>query len=133
MGKNKMTDKELLTIAREASRKAYVPYSKFAVGAALECRGGRVFTGCNVENAALGSTICAERTACVKAVSEGKREFVRIAIYADSQNWPTPCGACRQFLIEFNPEMEIFLMRDGRVVSLNLASLLPHRFILEDR
>ena len=74
-----MTDKELLAIAREASGRAYVPYSKFAVGAALECRGGRVFTGCNVENAALGDTICAERTACVKAISEGYRDYVRLA------------------------------------------------------
>ena len=102
-----MTDKELLSIAREASGKAYVPYSKFAVGAALECRGGKVFTGCNVENAALGDTICAERTACVKAVSEGYRKFVRIAIYAESQNYCMPCGSCRQFLSEFNDgEME---------------------------
>ena len=81
-----MTDKELLAIAREASGRAYVPYSKFAVGAALECRGGRVFTGCNVENAALGDTICAERTACVKAVSEGYRDYVRLAIYADRKS-----------------------------------------------
>ena len=124
-----MTDKELLAIAREASGRAYVPYSKFAVGAALECRGGRVFTGCNVENAALGDTICAERTACVKAVSEGKREFVRIAIYADSQNWPTPCGACRQFLAEFAPDIEILCSKAGdRYVSYKLSELLPHIF-----
>ena len=129
MGKNKMTDKELLTIAREASRKAYVPYSKFAVGAALECRGGRVFTGCNVENAALGDTICAERTACVKAVSDGHRSFRRIAIYADSENWCTPCGACRQFLAEFSPDMEVLCAKaGGRYVSYSLKELLPHNF-----
>ena len=129
MGKNKMTDKELLTIAREASRKAYVPYSKFAVGAALECRGGRVFTGCNVENAALGDTICAERTACVKAVSEGHRSFRRIAIYADSESWCTPCGACRQFLAEFSPDMEVLCAKAGdRYVSYKLSELLPHGF-----
>ena len=89
-----MTDRELMNLAREASMNAYIPYSHFAVGAALECMDGSVYTGCNIENAALGSTICAERTACVKAVSEGKRSFRRIAIYADSENWCTPCGAC---------------------------------------
>ena len=102
-----MTDRELMSKAKQASLNAYVPYSRFAVGAAIECTDGTVFTGCNVENAALGSTICAERTACCKAVSEGHRDFRRIAIYADSENWCTPCGACRQFLAEFSPEMEV--------------------------
>jgi cytidine deaminase len=125
-----MTDKELLAIAREASGRAYVPYSKFAVGAALECRGGRVFTGCNVENAALGDTICAERTACVKAVSEGYRDYVRLAIYAESQNYCMPCGSCRQFLSEFNDgELEILCCKaDGRYVSYKLKELLPYTF-----
>ena len=91
-----MTDRDLLSMAKQASLNAYVPYSRFSVGAALECADGSVFTGCNVENAAFGSTICAERTACVKAVSEGKRDFKRLAIFADSENWPTPCGACRE-------------------------------------
>ena len=75
-----MTDRELMTMAREASMNAYVPYSRFPVGAAIECADGSVYTGCNVENAALGSTICAERTACCKAVSEGKRSVRRLAI-----------------------------------------------------
>ena len=97
-----MTDVELLTIAKKASEKSYSPYSKFAVGAALECKGGLVFTGCNIENGALGDTICAERTACVKAVSEGYTEFVRIAIYAESEGYCMPCGSCRQFLSEFD-------------------------------
>ncbi len=126
-----MTDKQLLTMAREASSKAYVPYSKFAVGAALECKGGKVFTGCNVENAALGSTICAERTACVKAVSEGFSEFLRIAIYAESEGYCLPCGACRQFLAEFdkNGDIEVLASRaDGRYVSYRLRELLPHTF-----
>ena len=108
-----MTDRELLNAAREAAKNAYVPYSKFCVGAALECEDGRVFTGCNVENAALGSTICAERTACCKAVSEGHQKFRRIAIYADSENWCTPCGACRQFLCEFSPEREVLCAKAG--------------------
>lgn len=126
-----MTDKELLCLAREASTKAYVPYSKFAVGAALECRGGKVFTGCNVENAALGDTICAERTACVKAISEGYKDFLRIAIYAESEGYCVPCGSCRQFLSEFDPngDMEVLASRaDGRYVSYRLRELLPHTF-----
>ena len=124
-----MTDRELISLAKKASYNAYVPYSHFSVGAALQCADGSVFTGCNVENAALGSTICAARTACVKAVSEGKRKFVRIAIYADSQNWPTPCGACRQFLAEFAPDIEILCSKAGdRYVSYKLSELLPHIF-----
>ena len=105
-----MTDKELLGLAKEASKNAYVPYSKFAVGAALECRNGKIFTGCNVENAALGDTICAERTACVKAVSEGCREFEAIAIAGgkegeDDCNYCPPCGVCRQVMAEFADDM----------------------------
>jgi cytidine deaminase len=108
---------------------AYIPYSHFAVGAALKCMDGSVYTGFNIENAALGSTICAERTACVKAVSEGKRSFRRIAIYADSENWCTPCGACRQFLAEFSPDMEVLCAKAGsRYVSYKLSELLPHTF-----
>ena len=80
-------------------------------------------------NAALGSTICAERTACCKAVSEGHRDFRRIAIYADSENWCTPCGACRQFLAEFSPEMEVLCAKAGdRYVSYKLSELLPYTF-----
>ena len=126
-----MTDRDLMLKAKEASLNAYVPYSRFAVGAALECMDGTVFTGCNVENAALGDTICAERTACVKAVSEGYREFRRIAIYADSQNWCTPCGSCRQFLSEFAGEndMEVLCAKaGGRYVSYKLSELMPHTF-----
>ena len=124
-----MNDRQLLDMAKEASKNAYAPYSRFCVGAALEAADGRVFTGCNVENAALGSTICAERTACVKAVSEGKKSFRRIAIYADSQNWATPCGACRQCLAEFSPEMEVLCAKaGGRYVSYKLSELMPHIF-----
>lgn len=126
-----MTDKEILIMAKEASKNAYVPYSRFAVGAALECRDGTVYTGCNVENAALGDTICAERTACVKAVSEGHRDFVRIAIYAESQGYCMPCGSCRQFLSEFNRDgsIEVLAARaDGRYVSYKLKELMPYTF-----
>ena len=124
-----MTDEKLLEMAVGMLAYSYVPYSGYPVGAALLGKDGRVFTGCNVENAALGSTICAERTACVKAVSEGKREFKRLAIFADSENWPTPCGACRQFLAEFSHDIEILCSKaDGRYVSYKLSELLPHLF-----
>lgn len=124
-----MTDRELLNLAKEASENAYVPYSKFKVGAALECSDGTVFTGCNVENAALGSTICAERTAACKAVSEGHRDFVRIAIWAESENYCMPCGACRQFLVEFSRDMEVLSAKaGGRYVSYPLSKLMPYTF-----
>lgn len=126
-----MTDKELFAIAKEASKKAYVPYSKFAVGAALECRGGKIFTGCNVENAALGDTICAERTACVKAISEGCTDFLRIAIFAESEGYCMPCGSCRQFLSEFSRDGQLEVLcakADGRYVSYRLKELIPHTF-----
>ena len=124
-----MTDKQLLSMAQKASLNAYVPYSHFPVGAALECSDGTVYTGCNIENAAFGSTICAERTACCKAVSEGHRDFFRIAIFADSENWATPCGACRQFLAEFSPDLEVLCTKaGGKYVSYRLCDLLPNRF-----
>ena len=124
-----MTDRELLSRAKAASLNAYVPYSRFAVGAALECTDGTVFTGCNVENAALGSTICAERTAACKAISEGRRDFVRIAVYGDGEHYCYPCGACRQFLAEFSPDMEVLCAKAGdRYVSYKLSELMPHTF-----
>ena len=124
-----MTDRELMSRAKEASQNSYSPYSRFAVGAALECDDGTVFTGCNVENAALGSTICAERTACCKAVSEGHRKFRRIAIYGEGENYCMPCGACRQFLTEFAPDMEVLCAKAGdRYVSYRLSQLLPYTF-----
>lgn len=126
-----MTDRELMNLAKAASKNSYSPYSRFPVGAALECDDGAVFTGCNVENAALGSTICAERTACCKAVSEGRRRFTRIAIYGEGENYCMPCGACRQFLTEFSPEMEVLCAKVGdRYVSYKLSQLLPHTFVL---
>lgn len=129
-----MTDREILNIAKEASEKAYAPYSRFAVGAALECANGRVFTGCNIENAALGSTICAERVAIGKAVSEGERSFVRIAIYGEGKEYCMPCGTCRQVLSEFAKDMEVLCARaTGGYVSYRLKELLPHAFVLRDK
>ena len=124
-----MTDKELFEIAREASTRAYVPYSHFPVGAALECEDGTIFTGCNVENAAYGSTICAERTALVKAVSEGHRDFAVLAVAGRSRDYCWPCGACRQMLYEFAPGLTVLVARgDGDYVKLPLRELLPYGF-----
>lgn len=100
------TDVELYRKAREALGNAYAPYSRFSVGAALMTAGGRVFTGCNVENASYGAAICAERCAAVKAVSEGERDFDTIAI-ASGGGKAMPCGICRQFLYEFNPALRV--------------------------
>ena len=121
---------ELKAAAVAMLDRAYCPYSHFPVGAALECADGTVFTGCNVENAAYGDTICAERTAAVKAVSSGHRDFVRIAIWGNSQEYCYPCGSCRQFLSEFNNgELEVLCCRaDGRYVSYRLKELIPYTF-----
>ena len=125
-----MTERELVDRAFAMLERSYAPYSHFPVGAALECADGTVFTGCNVENAAYGSTICAERTAVVKAVSEGHRDdFVRIAIVGNSADYCWPCGACRQFLFEFAPDLECLIARgDHEYVKLPLRELLAHGF-----
>ena len=125
-----MTDQELVELAFTMLECAYVPYSKFPVGAALLCADGTVYTGCNVENAAYGSTICAERTALVKAVSDGHRDdFVRLAVVGNSAGYCWPCGACRQMLYEFAPGLELLVARkDHDYVTLPLSQLLPHGF-----
>ena len=124
-----MSEHELMQKAIEVLDCAYIPYSHFPVGAALECDDGAVFTGCNVENAALGSTICAERTACVKAVSEGHRSFKRIAIAGNSKDFCYPCGACRQFLYEFSPDMEVICLNRAREAKrMTLRELMPCGF-----
>ena len=99
------------------------------MGAALLCSDGTVFTGCNVENAAYGSTICAERTALVKAVSEGHTDFTAIAIAGQGEDYCWPCGACRQMLYEFAPGLKILVSRrDGEIISTTLAQLFPYGF-----
>ena len=125
-----MTDQELVRIAFSMHQYSYVPYSKFPVGAALLCQDGTVFTGCNVENAAFGSTICAERTALLKAVSEGHREdWEAIAIAGQGADYCWPCGACRQMLYEFAPGLRVIAARgDGAFQAVSLAELLPHGF-----
>ena len=125
-----MTDRELVDLAFSMTARAYAPYSKFPVGAALLCADGTVFTGCNVENAAYGSTICAERTAVVKAVSEGHRDdWVALAVAGNGGNYCWPCGPCRQVLYEFCPELTVLAARGDRsFVKLPLSRLLPHGF-----
>ena len=124
-----MTDRDLITRASEAMKNSYSPYSRFPVGAAIECADGTVFTGCNIENAALGSTVCAERVALFTAVAAGYRSFRRIAITSTGASYCFPCGACRQVLAEFAPDIEILCSReDGRYVSYRLNSLLPFAF-----
>ena len=125
-----MTDRELVDLAFTMLERSYVPYSHFPVGAALLCADGTVFTGCNVENAAYGSTICAERTALVKAVSEGHRDdFVRLAVVGNSTDYCWPCGACRQMLYEFAPRLRILAVRrDGAWQEVELSQLLLHGF-----
>ena len=125
-----MTDQELVARAFSMHRFSYAPYSRFPVGAALLCRDGTVFTGCNVENAAYGSTLCAERTALVKAVSEGRTGgCTAIAIAGRGSDFCWPCGACRQMLYEFAPDLRVLCARgDGAFVETKLSQLLPHGF-----
>lgn len=125
-----MTDRELMDVAVYMLRRSYCPYSHFPVGAALLCEDGTVFTGCNVENAAYGHSICAERTALVKAVSEGRRRgFVKLAVAGLSEDYCWPCGACRQMLWEFAPELEVLCAnREGEIGRAMLRELLPHGF-----
>ena len=128
-----MTDEKLVALAKEAMEHAYVPYSKFRVGAALLTKDGRVFKGCNIENASYGATNCAERTAIFKAVSEGCREFDAIAIVASSGDYASPCGICRQVLSEFMPEGKVILDSEEKgMVTYLVRELLPFGFSSED-
>ena len=121
-----VTEQELITKAVATARLAYAPYSRFLVGAALVAADGRVFTGCNVENISYGLTICAERNAVFAAVAAGCREFSKIVITTDTAEPASPCGACRQVLAEFNPDLEIVLATfQGKSVRFRLSELLP--------
>ena len=127
-----MTDKELLEIARKAMENAYVPYSNFKVGAALLCKDGTVFTGCNIENSSYGAANCAERTAIFKAVSEGHRDFTAIAIVSSGGGETYPCGICRQVMGEFSPGIHIILEREnGEPVTYLFNEIMPKIFKLK--
>ena len=128
-----MTKEQLITMAQEARERAYSPYSGYKVGAALLCKDGTVYTGCNVENAGFSATNCAERTAFFKAVSEGKKEFVSIAICGGkddvAQELFPPCGVCRQVMREFcEDDFEIYLLAAEGIETYTLGQLLPTSF-----
>ena len=122
------SDQDLITAAIAASQNAYIPYSHYAVGAALLARDGRLYTGCNVESVSFTPTICAERTALVKAVSEGAREFAAVAVA--TRDAGSPCGVCRQLLYEFSPDMRVILadLQGNLQLTTTLDALLPHGF-----
>ena len=120
------TDQQLVTQAIEVAGRAYAPYSRFHVGAVLVGKDGRIFAGCNVENISFGLTICAERNAVFAAVAAGCREFEKIVIVADTEVPASPCGACRQVLAEFDPDLEIVLANfRGQTEMFRLSKLLP--------
>ena len=123
-----MTDQELLDYAREVRENAYAPYSKFQVGAAILTTDGNVFTGCNVENASYGASICAERAALAGAVSCGYREFEAIAIASNGEDTVYPCGICRQVLHEFHPEIRVICQSPEGYETYLLSELMPKGF-----
>jgi len=126
-----ITDVDLYKLARKAARNAYAPFSGFRVGAAILTTTGEIFTGVNVENSSYGATICAERVACAKAISEGFRNFEAIAVATYSGDQAAPCGMCRQFLFEFAPNLKVITGRDEENIEVtSLDELLPKGFRL---
>lgn len=129
-----MNKNQLIEEAKVARTNAYVPYSNFAVGAALLTEDGQVYRGSNIENASYGLVNCAERTAIFKAVSEGEKDFAMIAVVADTERPVPPCGACRQVMTEFFPaDMKVILSNlDGNILETTVGELLPGAFRAED-
>ena len=125
-----MATTEMIDLAVETSKKAYVPYSHFPIGAVLVAKDGTIFTGVNVENASFGLTNCGERTAIFKAVSEGYQDFSEIVIYGQTEKPISPCGACRQVMAEFmSPDAKVTLIaKDKSVKVMTLGDLLPYSF-----
>ena len=122
-------NKELLALAQQARQFAHAPYSQFAVGAAVRGGSGRVYLGCNIENASYGATCCAERVAMFKAISEGERVLEEIAVVADTQGPCSPCGLCRQEMVELGPKMKVWLGNlRGDVLETTVAELMPYSF-----
>lgn len=123
-------ERELVQAARAARRRAHAPYSRFKVGAALRTRDGRIFAGCNVENASLGATLCAERAALVQAVGAGARpgQLRQLAVFSDDTGPTPPCGVCLQFLVEFALDLDVLLANARRVERVRLAELFPRPF-----
>lgn len=130
---NVKNDSELMDMAKEAMKSAYAPYSHFSVGAAVETDDGEVYCGCNIENSSYGATICAERTAIFKAVSEGYRRITRIAICDSNNSFAWPCGICRQVMSEFAVEDFYVILEDnGKLSNFLLKELLPNSFSGKD-
>ena len=125
-----MEDQELVELARKAREFSYSPYSKFKVGAALITNEGKVYSGCNIENASFGLSNCAERTAFFKAISEGKKTFERLVVTGETDAPISPCGACRQVMVEFcEPTMPVLLVGDeGALKETTVGELLPYSF-----
>lgn len=125
-----MTDLELVELAKKAMENAYAPYSKFKVGAALLAENGKVYTGCNIENSSFGATNCAERTAIFKAISEGERNFVKMAIVSSEDIFTYPCGICRQVISELAGQIELIFEKNGEILVLSVNDVLPYQFKL---
>lgn len=129
------SDDELVKIALKAREKAYVPYSHFKVGAALQTKDGRVYEGCNIENASYGLTNCAERTAFFAALADGCRpgDFIKLAVVGQTEDVISPCGACRQVISELAADCEIVLANlEGKMLKTNIQNLLPGAFGAKD-
>ena len=125
-----MMDKELLVAALAARERAYAPYSKFLVGAAVRAESGKIYTGCNIENASYGLTVCAERNALFSAVGAGERKFTALCVVGDTEEPISPCGACRQVMAEFKVPCIILANLKGDVKEYTLEELLPYGFTL---
>ncbi len=126
-----MDNRQLIEKAKEAMENSYSPYSNFNVGACLLCKDGTIYTGCNIENSSFGATNCAERTAIFKAVSEGKREFLKIAVVGSGEDLTFPCGICRQVMSEFMLDGEVILEDNNREIKVfKVRDLLPYAFSL---
>ncbi len=125
-----ISDRELIEQAKKAREYAYAPYSKFSVGAALLTENGKVFLGCNIENSSFGLSICAERVALFKAISSGEKVFLKLAVVGSQNTKILPCGACRQVLFEFAPDLIIVSLNHDKVRYCSLKELLPEGFSL---
>ena len=122
-------DLELIEAAKQAREQAFAPYSNFRVGAAVRTKNGKIFTGCNIESAAYSGTVCAERVAVWKAVSEGEKEYESVAVVADTPELTPPCGVCRQILWEFCGDVPVTLANlNGDVETMQMKDLLPRAF-----